>query len=92
MKYNKLHFNGHATVQMFKRGIRVEDIELVLETGEMIKEYPEDKPYPSFLLLAFIDKRPLHVVGSTDILGNCYIITAYEPDAKLWNKKFTLKK
>lgn len=77
---------------MFKRGIRVEDIEMVLETGELIKEYPEDKPYPSFVMLGFINERPLHIVASTDKPGNCYIITAYEPDEKLWNEKFTLKK
>jgi len=92
VKYKILHFSGHATMQMFKRGIQVEDIEQVLETGELIKEYPEDKPQPSFLMLGFINKRPLHVVASTDKTGNCYIITAYEPNAKLWNKKFTLKK
>ena len=27
-------------------------------------EYPEDKPYPSKLFLAFINNRPLHVVYS----------------------------
>jgi len=92
MKYKKLHFSGHATVQMFKRGIQVEEIETVLETGKLIKEYPEDKPHASFLMLGFINNRPLHIVASTDKIGNCYIIAAYEPDAKLWDEKFTIKK
>ena len=92
MKYKNLYFSGHATIQMFKRGIQVVDIELVLKSGKIIKEYPEDKPYPSFLILAIVNKRPLHVVASVDFVGNCFVITAYEPDKKLWDKNFTIKK
>jgi len=92
MEYKKLNFSGHAVVQMFKREIQVEDIEKVCKTGIIIKEYPNDKPFPSVLILGFINKRPLHVVASTDTLGNCYIITAYEPDSKLWDADFTTKK
>jgi hypothetical protein len=92
MKYKELHFSGHAVVQMFRRGIQVNDIEVVLETGKLIKDYPEDKPLASFLMLGFIEHRPLHVVASTDKQGNCFIITAYEPDVTLWNDKFTSKK
>lgn len=77
---------------MFRSGIQVEDIEEVLESGKLIKEYPEDKPHASFLILGFISHRPLHIVASTDKQGNCFIITAYEPDAKLWNENFTSKK
>lgn len=92
MRYKKLIFTGHATIQMFRRGIRVEDIETVLGTGQLIREYPDEKPQASFLMLGFINNRPLHVVASTDELGDCYIITAYEPDIQLWNEKFTVKK
>jgi len=90
--YTKLHFSGHAVIQMFKRGILVEEIEAVLQTGRVIKEYPEDLPFPSFLMLGFSANRPLHVVASTDKSGNCYIITTYEPDITLWDKDFSIKK
>lgn len=92
MRYKKLYFSGHATTQMFKRGITVEDIEEVLLSGKIIKEYPNDKPYPSFLVLEVVNKRPIHVVASIDSLGNCFIITAYEPDINLWDNNFTIKK
>ncbi len=92
MKYKKLYFSGHATTQMFKRGIQVEDIERVLKSGKILKKYSDDKPYPSFLVLEIINERPLHVVASIDSLWNCFVITAYEPDKKLWNKNFTIKK
>ena len=92
MKCRKIHFSGHATVQMFKRIIEVDHVEHVLQTGKVIKQYPDDKPYPSFLILGYIGKRPIHVVVSTDKKGNCYIITAYEPDRKLWENDFETKK
>jgi hypothetical protein len=91
VKYKKLQFGGHAITQMFRHGIQVEDIILVLESGKRIKEYPEDKPYPSFLVLGFINDRPIHIVASIDDYENCYIITTYEPEAKLWNESFTNK-
>lgn len=92
MNYKKLYFSGHATIQMFKRNILVEEIEIVIANGAIIKDYPEDKPYPSFLILGFIKNRPIHIVASTDKNENCYIITAYEPDTDLWNQDFTTKK
>jgi hypothetical protein len=92
MKYKQIYFSGHATVQMFKRGIQAEDVERVLKTGLIIKNYPDDKPYPSFLILGFVEKRPLHVVSATDRRGNCYIVTVYEPDKKLWNNDFKTKR
>ena len=92
MECKKIYFSGHATVQMFKRSILVEDIETVLKAGMIIKDYPDDNPYPSFLILGFMKSRPLHIVVSTDEFGNCYIITAYEPDVAIWNADFKTKK
>lgn len=33
MNYKKLYFSGHATIQMFKRNILVEEIEIVIANG-----------------------------------------------------------
>jgi len=92
MVYKAIYFSGHATVQMFKRNISVNDINVVIKSGEIIKSYPNDKPYPSFLMLGFIGSRPIHVVLSTDRDENCYIITTYEPSLIIWNETFTIKK
>lgn len=92
MKCKKIHFSGHATIQMFKRSITVEQVEEVIEMGKIIKMYPEDKPHPSYLMLGYSAGHPLHVVISADNKGNCFIITAYEPDKKIWNENFENKK
>jgi len=78
---------------MFKRNISVDDVKFVLENGEVVITYSYDKPYPSYLILGYINNRPLHVVvGKDDGLGRCIIITAYEPDANIWQTGFKSKK
>lgn len=85
-----LVFSDHAINQMFKRDISVENIQAIIESGIIINEYPNDKPFPSCLMLGFISERPLHlVIGITK--KNCVIITAYEPDPDLWDINFRLK-
>lgn len=92
MNCKSTHFSGHATIQMFKRKISVEEIDIILKNGRIIKNYPEDKPFPSYLVLGIANNRILHIVVSSDESKNCYIITAYQPDKGLWNEDFTLKK
>ena len=88
----KLIFSSHVVTQMFKRGISVQDIEHVINSGTVIKDYPEDKPYPSRLILGFAGITPLHVVAAKDLVGETIVITAYQPDETLWNSDFTIKK
>ena len=92
MNCNKIFFSDHIISQMFRRSISVEEVKFILNTGEVIREYPEDIPYPSFLLLGFIDHRPLHILVANDSdTGNCIMVTAYEPDKNLWSPDFKTK-
>lgn len=92
MKCNKLAFSAHIISQMFKRNISVDDIIAILEDGEIIMEYPDDKPYPSYLILGFRNNLPLHLVVAKDIqTGQCVMVTAYEPDEKSWSLDFKKK-
>lgn len=86
-------FSDHAITQMFKRNISVDNVNFIIENGEVIITYFYDKPYPSYLILGYIGKRPIHlVVGKNDKLERCIIITAYEPDENIWQAGFKLKK
>ena len=51
---------------MFARNISVEDVAEVLREGDTIESYPDDKPYPSCLLLGQVRGRMLHVVAARD--------------------------
>jgi hypothetical protein len=86
-------FSDHAITQMFKRNISVDNVKFIVERGEVIITYFYDIPYPSYLILGYIDSRPIHVVtGRDDLLGRCIIITTYEPDRNIWEAGFKLKK
>ena len=86
-------FSGHVFKRMKERGLSPVVIRSIVETGTIIQEYPNDKPYPSWLILGFCENRPIHVVAAYDADEDKeYIITAYEPDTKLWSEGFTKRR
>ena len=88
----EIHFSDHVISQMFRRSISLEEVKFILKGGELIREYQDDKPYPSFLLLGFIDHRPLHLLVAKDIeTENCIMVTVYEPDKNVWSTDFKTK-
>ena len=77
---------------MISRFIRSHEVQEVVNSGEIIKHYASDKPYPSNLLLKFVNKRPLHVViAQNPETKECIVITCYVPDAKMWSPDFKVK-
>lgn len=93
MKCVSTTFSGHALQRMFSRNIEIADIKKVLEDYELIAEYPEDRPYPSRLILGWVNMRPLHVVASQNTQDYaCYIITAYIPSLELWLEDFKTRR
>ena len=85
----RLIFRVHAIQRMFEQSITEAEVEHVLTSGEVIREYPEDKPYPSRLVLGFVGSRPLHVVSADNTAGGeSVIITVYEPDPLRWDESF----
>ena len=62
-------------------------------TGELIREYGEDKPFPSALFLGYFAGRPLHVVAAFDDSdGRAFIITAYEPSLEIFEADYRTKR
>lgn len=89
----KTTFSGHAIRRMFARQITKSQVLYALRHGEIIISYPDDQPYPSYLILWFNDMTPLHIVVSENKADNiCYVITAYIPSSKLWGPDFKKRK
>lgn len=83
-------FSGHVFKRMAERGFSPDSIKSVIESGTVIKEYPDDTPYPSRLMLGFCEGRPVHVVSAYNPADDTeYVITVYEPDNTRWNSDFT---
>ena len=88
----RLILRVHALERMFERGITVEDVQSVVTDGEVIQSYPDDKPYPSRLMLGWRGPRPIHVVVAEDAEADILIVvTAYEPDPVQWDAGFKRK-
>lgn len=85
----RLVFRVHAIQRMFQRRITEEEVTTVVDSGEVIETYPEDKPFPSRLMLGWSGARPLHVVAADDVEGEeTIIITVYQPDPDEWEPEF----
>lgn len=73
----------HAQRRCDTRGISLDDIKHVISTGEIIENYPADKPYPSCLILGYVRRhQPLYVLCA---LGEIvHIITVHWLDSDKW--------
>ena len=81
----------HSRKRFAEPGISVDDIQYVFRTGEIIEQYPDDKPFPSCLILGCSGERALHVVASIDD-DLVYIITAYPPSPEKWESNWKIRK
>lgn len=87
--YDNILFSGHALRRMFQRSITRDQVIDVIELGEVIADYPNDKPYPSKLILGFVDEIPVHVVFSENKeTATGIVVTAYIPDTSLWGDDY----
>jgi hypothetical protein len=89
----KYFFSEHVFKRMAERNISPNIIKDIIRKGMVIKEYPNDTPYPSRLILGYDGNRPIHVVSAYDHNDDIeYIITVYEPDTQLWTSDFTKRR
>lgn len=85
------NYTRHALQRMAERHIQTHEVEDVIQNGTIIRDYPADKPYPSTLILGYLQNRPLHVVYSEIEAAHeprYIIVTVYEPDPDEWDDSF----
>ena len=93
MSQFRLVFRVHAIQRMFQRRVSEEEVKQVVVAGETIETYPDDKPFPSRLMLGWIGSRPVHVVVADNAVAQeAIIITVYQPDAEEWETGFKRRK
>lgn len=86
---DSVFYTRHAKLEMEIEELgRIFDHEVyeAVCSGEVIEEYPEDKPYPSILIFGRTALgRPLHIVCAYNEEENqAIVITVYQPDPELW--------
>lgn len=91
-RVDRIAITRHAKDRLRDRIVKIDDIIHCIETGEIIKQYMDDKPLPSCLILGeSLQGKPLHIVISKDN-EFIYLITAYYPDLTQWENDFKTRK
>lgn len=93
MECTEVLFSRHAMQRMYERGFDPHNIALAISAGEVIVSYPDDRPFPSVLLLGVVEATPIHVVVAKDgTTGDCYVVTVYVPDPLRWTEDFRIRR
>jgi hypothetical protein len=82
---NRIAWRGHALKRMMERDLSREAVKTAIQDCIIVEEYPDDFPFPSFLLLGYYKNEPLHIVCSIN-QNHLWIITAYRPDKSKWEE------
>lgn len=91
-KPENIAITEHARIRLHERNICIDDIISGINTGEMIKQYEDDKPLASCLIVGFsVTLRHIHIVVSCD-MDFIYLITAYFPSHDMWGNDFKVRK
>jgi len=82
----RLRITDHAEEAAVDDHLAWDDIYYSVDSGEIIEDYPSDKPYPSCLVFGKSAKgEPIHSVWAYNPATQwCVIITVYRPAADLW--------
>ena len=81
-----VRISDHADEEAFDDNLTYEEIYSSVIQGEVIEDYPNDKPYPSCLILGGnFSGEPIHSVWAYNP-ENLWtvLITVYRPDPKRW--------
>jgi hypothetical protein len=85
----RIRYSDEALLRMRERRITADEVESVMAAGETLRDYLDDRPHPSRLVLAWVAQRPLHVVYAVNAAEQEHIvITVYQPDPARWSPDF----
>lgn len=85
LSLGEYEFSRHAFRRAVERNISAFEIKEAGENAKIVEDYPDDKYFPSCLLLGFTKAgRPLHLQVSYVNSELVKIITIYEPDPNKW--------
>lgn len=74
-------------MRLGQRSITRETIIAAAESYEIVEAYPEDKYFPSYLLLGRHGAEAFHALFGTDVEGqNVRVVTAYYPSLEEWEE------
>ena len=86
IRHGQVKITDHADEEAFDDNLTYEEIYSSVVQGEVIEDYPNDKPYPSCLILdGNFSREPIHSVQAYNSENLwAVLITVYRPDPERW--------
>ena len=86
MRKRRIRITDHADEEATNDGLILDEIYESVLAGEVIEDYPTDKPYPSCLIFGLTTAgRPVHSVWAYDEESLwSVLVTVYVPDPAQW--------
>ena len=86
IRNDKIRITDHADEEAHSDNLTFDEIFTSVIYGEIIENYPKDKPYPSCLIFGKNFKRePIHSVWAYNEINQwAVLITVYRPDPAKW--------
>ena len=86
IKNSRIRITEHADEESESDGLTFDEIFFSVLSGEIIEQYPDDKPYPSCLIYGqTFGHDPVHSVWAFNENNQwAVLITVYRPDPELW--------
>jgi hypothetical protein len=86
IRQNRMRITDHADEEAESDELSFDEIFLSVLQGEIIEEYPDDKPYPSCLIYGESFKgEPVHSVWAFNKETKwAVLVTVYRPDPERW--------
>ncbi len=88
IRNKRIRITDHADEEAETDKLTFDEIYFSVFNGEIIEEYPDDKPYPSCLIYGeTFSGEPVHSVWAFNELTQwAVLITVYRPDPNKWIK------
>ena len=84
IKQNKYEISFHAEKERYTENILISDLEMAINNGEILEDYPDDPRGLSCLILGYMKNRSVHIVCGYTPLKWIRIITVYLPKLPKW--------
>jgi hypothetical protein len=89
----RIFWTYHVNMRMKGRFIHRQIILDSIQHYEIIEEYPDDKYFPSYLVLSKYQDKGFHVLFAVDVEEkNVRIITAYYPSLNEWEEGYKTRR
>jgi hypothetical protein len=86
IRYDRIRITDHADEEAQADGLTFDEIFFSILQGEIIEDYPTDRPYPICLIYGeTFEGQPVHSVWGYNATNNwAVLITVYRPDPRRW--------